>query len=610
VSHLMFAALDPIPVIMTIVGLGGLIFFHELGHFLACRVTGTRVEAFSIGFGPQLFGWRRGNTGYKICAIPLGGYVKMAAENPGDENTGAPDEFPNKSFSARLLIMSAGVVFNSILAFLLFAWAFGIGIRSDRAQIGSIAIGSPAWEAGFERGDVVRAIDGERVFDFKDLFLGVALGDSDEELELTVERAGQTLSIPVTPVFDERRGTQSIGVGSYVVPGAAAVAQDSPIAKAGGRIGDRIIAVQGVAVDSVPDAQKELDRLAGLAANDAKELTIELLVRRADGHEETLVCTLAIQDSPQVGIVPFHGQLISKVRKGGGADGLALRGDMLLAVNGKPVADLNQFFDGALADPLTSITVRRDGAERTIKPTTPSTVRAFAYGIAPRAWSGESTRISPRAGMPAAKAGVRAGDTVVSVAGEEVDSWQELQGRIVEHGREPVKITIKRDEGKAETLTLAPAGRLNLTALGYRFETARELVKEDTFLGAVSLGWSQTVRNMREVLLTIRGLVTARLSHKLVGGPIAIAQVTYGWYEQGWAKYLWVLAMISINLAILNLLPIPILDGGQIVILVAEKIRGKPLPDRVIGSMQAVGLILILGLFVLAFTNDITNLFR
>jgi regulator of sigma E protease len=131
---MMLAAVDLLAVVMTVVGLGGLIFFHELGHFLACRLTGTRVEAFSVGFGKEIIGWQRGPTRYRIGIVPLGGYVKMAAENPGEPNTGAPDEFPNKPFSQRLFIMSSGVLFNIVLAFVLFVWAFGVGVPVEQRR--------------------------------------------------------------------------------------------------------------------------------------------------------------------------------------------------------------------------------------------------------------------------------------------------------------------------------------------------------------------------------------------------------------------------------------------------------------------------------------------
>jgi regulator of sigma E protease len=112
------------------------------------------------------------------------------------------------------------------------------------------------------------------------------------------------------------------------------------------------------------------------------------------------------------------------------------------------------------------------------------------------------------------------------------------------------------------------------------------------------------------VVLTVKGLVTRRVSTEAIGGPIALVTATYNMFDQGWGLYLQILGLISVNLAILNLLPIPVLDGGQIVLLCAEKLRGKPLPERVIGWLQMAGLVLILGLLVLAFRNDIARLLQ
>jgi len=230
VPHLMLAV-DVLGAVMVAVGFGGLIFIHELGHYLACRVTGTRVEAFSIGFGPKLFGWRRGHTVYKLSLIPLGGYVKMAAENPGERGTGAPDEFPNKSFSQRLFIMSAGVLFNLILAFLLFAWAFGIGVPTPKAQIGYVVRGGPAWEAGLLPGDTVTHVDGQEILGFTDLVAEVALSD-EGPVTLTVVRDGKTLELEVTP--EKRRGQPDLAI-TNAWDFAARVAPDSPVALAGGQ---------------------------------------------------------------------------------------------------------------------------------------------------------------------------------------------------------------------------------------------------------------------------------------------------------------------------------------------------------------------------------------
>jgi regulator of sigma E protease len=607
----MLAAWDPLAILMTAIGVGGLIFFHELGHFLACRVTGTRVDAFSIGFGPKIFGWRRGNTVYKLSLIPLGGYVKMAAENPGEPGTGAPDEFPQKSFSAKLLIMSAGVVFNAILALLLFVWAFGLGIPFIRPQLGAASVGSAAWEAGLQRGDVVRAVNGKRILDFSDLAMAVALSSADEELDLTIDRGGDTLQLGVTPRYSERQGMAAIGVEAYVNPDAVGVTPGSPVEKAGGRKGDRILAVDGKTVRSVPEAQGAISRVAGSAPANTKEVSIDLLLRRTDGTEETITVAIPVDKTPQVGIVPYSGTRIDRVLKGSAVDGVVLGGDVLRAVNGVAVDDLHQFRDAASgATRVKTIRVERGGEEIDLVPTRELSERELAESVAEKPWSGASTRISPRAGMPADRAGIRAGDQVLTVAGKEVDDWSELHQAILKHGLDPVELVIKREDGKTETLQMQPAGRATLSGSGYLFERPLERAAETSFLGAVKLGWDRTVLNMRNVIFTVKGLLTQRVSARLVGGPIAIAQLTYRMFDLGWARYLYFLALLSINLAILNLLPIPVLDGGQIVILVAEKVRGQPLPDRVIGYLQLLGLILILGLIALALTNDITNLFR
>ncbi|MFQ5844906.1 MAG: site-2 protease family protein [Planctomycetota bacterium] len=131
--------------------------------------------------------------------------------------------------------------------------------------------------------------------------------------------------------------------------------------------------------------------------------------------------------------------------------------------------------------------------------------------------------------------------------------------------------------------------------------------RETNLLGGIRMGWARTVHWMRSVVLTIRSLITGRVHRRHIRGPIALAKISYTMFELGWARYLYILALISVNLAILNLLPIPVLDGGQIVLLSAEKLRGRPLPERVVQGLQLVGLVLILGLLFLAITNDLTQ---
>src|SRR3984885_1548861 len=138
-------------------GLGFVIFLHELGHFLLAKWNGVKVEKFSIGFGPTLFGWTRGDTEYVLAALPLGGFVKMLGEGPDEETSKSSDPraFPNKSVGARMAIISAGVIMNLILGLACFMYAYKMGMDEIPTKIGSVVAGSPAYEAGVMAGDEI-----------------------------------------------------------------------------------------------------------------------------------------------------------------------------------------------------------------------------------------------------------------------------------------------------------------------------------------------------------------------------------------------------------------------------------------------------------------------
>jgi regulator of sigma E protease len=334
----MFAAMDLIAVAMVVIGLGGLIFFHELGHFIACRLTGTRVEAFAIGFGKELIGWTRGPTRYKICLVPLGGYVKMAAENPGDTNTGAPDEFPNKSFAARVFIMSNGVVFNFLLAFALFVVAFSIGVAFEAPRVGLVAPGSPAWESGLQRGDLVTAAGGKRVLSFNDLQQEIALS-AGAPVELTVERGGKTQRITVRPRFDDGVGMPTIGVLPAPKRAVHEVVPGSPVARAGGREGDVVLEIAGLPVDDPEDYRQALVRQVIAAGPGVKEITVPIRVRRAEGTEETLSVVVPLDGPPHVGIAQAEGRVAREVHQG--LPGVR-NGDVLVAFDGEAIEDIRR----------------------------------------------------------------------------------------------------------------------------------------------------------------------------------------------------------------------------------------------------------------------------
>ncbi|MCZ6573926.1 MAG: RIP metalloprotease RseP, partial [Planctomycetota bacterium] len=358
----LIAAFDLVATLMVIVGLGGLIFFHELGHFLACRLTGTRVETFSIGFGPKLWGWRRGNTLYKIGAIPLGGYVKMAAENPGDVSTGAPDEFTSKSYVQRMFIMSAGVIFNIILAVTLYVWAFWIGVPFMSTQVGYVQRGSPAWEAGLQRGDLVTQVDGSGVQSFMDLRQEVAFSTEGQELSLTVVRDGKTLTLPVRPRYSDSEGMPIVGL--QPMREIAGVQEGSPIAKAGGRVQDTVLAVGGKPVDGPREFVARMLRSLEDIPDDAQTALFQVLVRRQDGSEETLQLVQPVKWEPRIGLRPVYERpRILGVRPGILPAGLIRADELLVSVNGTAVKELGLLRRRALDadEPVREFVVRRDG---------------------------------------------------------------------------------------------------------------------------------------------------------------------------------------------------------------------------------------------------------
>lgn len=204
------------------------VFFHELGHFLVARWCGVRVQAFSVGFGPELFGRNdRHGTRWKLSAIPLGGYVKFA----GDENEASvPDQealarmseeeragaFQTKSVSRRAAIVAAGPIANFILAIVIFALLFGLFGRPEISpRVDAIQPDSAAQAAGLMEGDMVLAIDGQRIETFSDMQRIVSVS-ADLPLAMLVDRGGQQLTIEVTPqrreITDRFGNVQSVGL--------------------------------------------------------------------------------------------------------------------------------------------------------------------------------------------------------------------------------------------------------------------------------------------------------------------------------------------------------------------------------------------------------------
>ncbi|MGN0464796.1 MAG: RIP metalloprotease RseP [Lachnospiraceae bacterium] len=184
-----------------------IIIIHELGHFLLAKLNGIYVQEFTLGLGPTLVGFQKGETKYEIKLLPFGGSCVMLGE---DEESKDPRAFVNKSVWARISVVAAGPIFNFILAFLLSI--FIIGMRgADPAIIDTVLDNSPAYEAGLQAGDKITKIDGSRVYNFREITYAMAFKKNDNSMQITYERDGKKNVTTLTPVKDEN-GAYKIGV--------------------------------------------------------------------------------------------------------------------------------------------------------------------------------------------------------------------------------------------------------------------------------------------------------------------------------------------------------------------------------------------------------------
>jgi len=235
---------------IAMVVLGVIIVLHELGHFLVAKFFGIKVEVFSVGFGPRLIGFRKGETDYRISAFPLGGYVKMAGETPTDTITGEAYEFLSKPKWQRFLVAAAGPAMNIFLAIGLIAGLYMYGTDVPEFLIGQPVInvvepGSPAEHAGIKPGDEIVSFDGKQKPDWQDV-QNTIITSPGRVLPIVIERNGKEMEFSITP---QRKGREEAG-DAGMFPFYRTIVQDvqpnSPALAAGIQAGDEIIRVNGI----------------------------------------------------------------------------------------------------------------------------------------------------------------------------------------------------------------------------------------------------------------------------------------------------------------------------------------------------------------------------
>jgi regulator of sigma E protease len=262
-------------ILAVVLVLGVMILIHEAGHFVAAKYFGIRVHVFSFGFGPRLIGFERGGTDYRISALPLGGYVKMAGENAGDEVSGAPDEFQSKPRWQRFIVGIMGPAMNILLAIGLLTALFMYRYQKPAYEEGPAIIGwiendSPAAKAGLEPGDKITRIGDHANIQWGDVELLVA-SNPGQPLEVTVERNGQALTRSITAVAEGRSRIGSLGWYPSMPAKLQGVQSGLPAEKAGLKAGDEIVSIDGTPIQFGPRLSEVIQ------AKEGKDLEIRFL---------------------------------------------------------------------------------------------------------------------------------------------------------------------------------------------------------------------------------------------------------------------------------------------------------------------------------------------
>ena len=533
---------------LFVILLGVLITVHELGHFLIAKWLNVKVLRFSIGFGPKIVGFTRGETEYRIAWIPLGGYVKMAGELPGDE---VSPEDAARGFLAqppwkRALIVVGGPLFNLIFPILVYFFVFVGSQQALSTQIRHVEPGLPAAMAGIEPGDRVLAVEGEKVVTFSQLLERLE-GRADQPTRLTVQRGDKTLDTTLTParafiaevLASDTRGR--IGISPISPAPVIGVPAGSPAEKAGLRTFDRIVSING---HPIPDL-----------------LELRDILRDATGTLEVVVARTAALDTPGVpAAIPE--MITARIER--------LPGDGPEAL----------------------------GAERS------SLYLSYVYP-----------------GGPAAQAGLKRGDRLVSVNGKPLSSFEGFQVAIGQAGTQPFTLewrsgaelkSARIARGKFEH-TDAAGQKMKTDGIGVASSTGLAVEKPKVDMVTVEIGPAEAVaraaRMVPDVTLktlkVVAALVTGDVPFSSLGGPVMIYGLASRATTEGLDYFLNLMALISVNLGVMNLLPIPILDGFALLAAIWEGVRRRPIPTRVREIANMVGLAMLVILMALAMRNDL-----
>jgi regulator of sigma E protease len=541
--------------------IGILVFIHEFGHFLFARLFGVGVHVFSLGFGRRLFGFVHKGTDYRVSLLPIGGYVMMEGADPfmdGGEGLDDPNSetaFLNKPVWQRLIIVAAGPAANLVLPIVVFSALYMAGEPQPAAVIGGVDLSSPAHAAGLRAGDRILSVGGEDVTWWTDLHNVLDPYGGGHTVELVVERGtqqiGAALAVP-SGVADGEVTTVGLGL-SYATPDARVVVDDpaSPAAVAGLETFDRISRVGDVEVDSWLGLVAALDNAGGavevefLRSGDRWWSPSRTAVVAPDPGWQAVDLGFADPYANAWGVYPAT-MGVQEVTEGSAAEELGiLPGDRLVVIDGEGL--------GTWYEVLGRVAAAREGEGDQAE------IKALSVSVV-RDGRKLDKQITPRLGRVTDAMGVYENRVLLGIA---------RGGALVYGPRTP------RFFGFAESVDRAVTETLGLA--GFMLEHVGKLVTNEADIS------------------------------KSLGGPVQIFRDAGEAAEQGIFEWARRMGLLSVSLAIINFLPVPVLDGGQFLFYLLEAIRGRPLPLAWRERAQQIGVLFLIALMLSVLAFDITR---